>query len=87
LYFICSKLNGFEIAGEDQNFYPAKASIKNQKVIVYGDQVKIPVAVRYRWTDNASSANLYNKDLFLAVPFRTYSWPAITKDIKYHIAF
>lgn len=86
LYIKGSTLNGFEIAGKDRHFYPAQATLTGQNVMVHSDKVNSPVAVRYGWADDASAANLYNKDLFPAVPFRTDTWPAITKDIKYHIA-
>ena len=85
LFIKGSTLNGFEIAGKDHHFYPAQATLKGENVIVYSDRVKNPVAVRYGWADDASAATLYNKEMFPAVPFRTDTWPAITKDIKYRI--
>jgi sialate O-acetylesterase len=54
-----SKLTYFEIAGEDKVFYPAEAKIKDQKVVVQSKNVKIPVAVRFAWT-NTAVPNLFN---------------------------
>src|SRR3546814_20016611 len=49
----------FEIAGADRKFYPAKATIAKDGVLVESDQVTKPVAVRYAFTDRAAG-NLYN---------------------------
>jgi sialate O-acetylesterase len=54
-------LDGFEIAGFDKVFYPAKAMIKDKNVIVWSDKVKIPLSVRYAWRDTAA-ATLFNTD-------------------------
>jgi sialate O-acetylesterase len=61
----------FAIAGSDKQFVWAKAIIEKNKVIVWSDTVKIPVAVRYAWADNPEGANLYNKEGLPASPFRT----------------
>jgi sialate O-acetylesterase len=71
-------LKGFTIAGQDRKFYWAKAFIENDKVVVYSDVVKNPVAVRYAWADNPDDANLYNNEGLPASPFRTDEWPGIT---------
>jgi sialate O-acetylesterase len=52
-------LTCFEIAGTDMIFYPANASIKDQKVIVQSDKVKKPFAVRFAWS-NTATPNLFN---------------------------
>ena len=64
-------LKGFEIAGSDQKFVPATATIDGDSVIVEG--VGSPVAVRYGW-DNVSEGNLYNGEKLPAYPFRTDDW-------------
>lgn len=74
---------GFEIAGADQHFYPAKASIAGTTVVLVADEVAKPVAVRYAWADDDSNANLFNKDGFPAAPFRTDNWKAKTEGVKY----
>ncbi|MCL0149198.1 hypothetical protein, partial [Klebsiella pneumoniae] len=69
---------GFEIAGNDQIFYPANAVIKGNMVIVTSEKVALPVAVRFGWIGDASANNLFNKEGFPAVPFRTDDWKTIT---------
>lgn len=78
-------VNGFEVAGEDQIFYPAKAFIKDNKVIISCEKVLYPVAVRFGWIGDASHCNLFNKDGFPAVPFRTDDWKTTTKSEKYKL--
>ncbi len=78
-------LNGFMIAGKDQQFHWAKAWVKESSVIVWSDDVQQPVAVRYAWTDDIDEANLINKQGLPAVPFRTDNWKLLTDDIKYFI--
>ncbi|UOQ68922.1 sialate O-acetylesterase [Hymenobacter volaticus] len=63
-------LKGFMIAGEDQRFVPATAVIQGKSILVYSDQVKHPVAVRYGWSD-VPDVNLYNAAGLPASPFRT----------------
>jgi sialate O-acetylesterase len=60
----------FAIAGPDHKFVPAQATISGDIVIVKGDAVKDPVAVRYAW-DNLAAPNLFNKSGLPARPFRT----------------
>jgi sialate O-acetylesterase len=76
-------IKGFEAAGADKKFYPAKAVIEGDKIIVYNETVLNPMAVRYNWADDASEGNLFNKDGFPAAPFRTDDWEAITFKNKY----
>jgi len=56
------EIRGFELAGADNHFYPAKAVIEGKKVKVTSDQVSNPVAVRYGWADNPQGINLINRD-------------------------
>ena len=73
-------LKGFSIAGEDMVFYWARAHIQGDKVFVYSQKVKQPVAVRYGWADNPDDVNLYNVEGLPASPFRTDDWPGVTRD-------
>ena len=58
------ELHGFEIAGADNHFVPAKAVIEGKNVVVVSSEaVSQPVAVRYAWADNPQGANLYNRDI------------------------
>lgn len=63
-------LNWFAIAGADEKFFPAKAEIKNNIVIVSSDEVPSPKYVRFGWNE-AAQPNLFNKDGLPAVPFST----------------
>ena len=69
------ELEGFELAGEDQTFYPAKAIIQDdQKSIkVTSPEVANPVAVRYGMK-NWSKATLFNNFGIPASPFRSDNW-------------
>ncbi|MBO9566694.1 MAG: 9-O-acetylesterase, partial [Niastella sp.] len=80
-----SYIKGFEIAGADQQFYFAQAQVVGDKIVVYSDKVAAPVAVRYAWADDMPEANLYNKEGFPALPFRTDSWKGITEQVRYEI--
>ncbi|MFZ2432152.1 MAG: sialate O-acetylesterase, partial [Lutibacter sp.] len=79
-------IKGFEIAGKDQVFHYAKAFTKDNKVILSSENVENPVAVHFSWIGDATESNLFNKEGFSAVPFRTDEWKTITKDEKYKIA-
>jgi sialate O-acetylesterase len=60
---------GFEIAGADRKFVPARARIEGQTVLLQSDAVERPVYVRYGWDDNPP-CNLYNSASLPASPFR-----------------
>jgi len=62
-------LIGFTIAGVDNKFVPADATIMGDTVVVSSAQVPLPVAVRYAF--ESASGNLYNKDGLPASPFRS----------------
>ncbi len=78
-------IKGFEIAGKDKVFHYAKAFIKGNTVLLFSDKVENPVAVHFGWVGDASDCNLFNKEGFPAVPFRTDEWKTVTKDEKYTI--
>jgi sialate O-acetylesterase len=56
------EIHGFELAGADNHFYPAKAVIEGKKVEVTCNQVPNPLVVRYGWADNPQGINLINRD-------------------------
>jgi sialate O-acetylesterase len=70
----------FELAGEDQKFYPANARIDRDQIIVTSNKVEKPVAIRYAFT-NYPVTNLENGEELPAVPFRSDNWdePKISK--------
>jgi sialate O-acetylesterase len=65
--------NNFQIAGKDKIFKKAKVRITGNKLVVFSDEVKNPVAVRYAFT-NISEATLFNKEGLPASSFRTDDW-------------
>jgi len=71
------ELKGFAIAGDDYKFVKANAKIDGDRVIVWSEKIKKPVAVRYAWADNPV-CNLYNSEMLPAVPFRTDDKPETT---------
>jgi len=71
-------IRGFQVAGEDHQFYWAQAFIKDNQVIVTCPQVARPVAVRYAWDNNPGALDLYNKEGLPALPFRTDTWKGTT---------
>lgn len=64
---------GFELAGEDQVFHSAEATVENNTVLVVSESVPDPVAVRYAWR-NAPEAGLFDAEDLPAVPFRSDDW-------------
>ena len=54
-----AKLTCFEIAGDNKVFYPAEAKIKSEQVVVSSKMVKLPVKVRFAWS-NTATPNLFN---------------------------
>jgi len=73
------RLLGFEVAGDDQKFYPAEAKIEGAEVVLSSSQVGKPVAVRYAWA-NDPKCNLYSKAGLPAPPFRSDAWTVVTQD-------
>ena len=65
------KPGSFVIAGEDAFFVRANAKLDGNTVLVWSDEVRKPVHVRYAWAGFPLDANLYNKEGFPAGPFRT----------------
>lgn len=63
-------LSWFEVAGKDSKFVQAQAKIDGKTVIVWSDDVKNPVHVRFGWNQIAEP-NLSNKAGLPASPFRS----------------
>lgn len=64
------EISGFEIAGEDKQFVPAKAELSGSRIIVSAEAVAAPVYVRYLWT-NYGEVTLYGANGIPVAPFRT----------------
>jgi len=67
------KLTDFQMAGPDKIFYPARAKISGNTVVVQAKEVKEPLAVRFAFTDTAEP-NLFNISGLPASAFRTDDW-------------
>lgn len=67
------ELTQFEIAGKDQQFYPAKAVINRSSVLVSSPMVKEPVAVRYAFKD-FTTGDLFSTEGLPVSSFRTDNW-------------
>ena len=66
---------GFYVAGEDREFHHARARVvKDNKLEVWCDDVAVPAAVRYGWS-NLPAGCLMNGRELPAYPFRTDTWP------------
>ncbi|SHE32730.1 sialate O-acetylesterase [Dysgonomonas macrotermitis] len=64
------KLRGFAICGADGKYVWAQARIISPDTVeVWADNVASPASVRYAWSDNALSANLFNSQGLPAIPF------------------
>ena len=79
---VVRSVKGFEIAGADKKFRPAKARIlwMDNQVEVWSDEVKDPVAVRYVFC-NHSETNLKTTLGQPVVPFRTDDWEIPAEEI------
>ena len=72
---------GFEIAGDDQNYVPATATITGDGVVVHAGAVPNPKTVHYDWSDYPDG-NLFNATYLPARPFRTDDFPPKTLNGK-----
>ncbi len=63
----------FTVAGKDQIFHPAKASINKNTVIVKCDEVADPVAVRYAF-ENFVVGDLFSSEGLPVSSFRSDNW-------------
>jgi len=64
-------LHGFEVAGSDNQFHPADATIDGTSVLVHSTSVPHPVHVRYAWA-SFTDANLFNA---AGLPASTFALP------------
>jgi sialate O-acetylesterase len=69
----CSGDTKFLIAGKDSMFVRAEVKVEGKELIVYSEEVKKPVAVRYTWS-NTDEATLFNRLGLPAPTFRTDNW-------------
>jgi sialate O-acetylesterase len=80
-----SKLEEFQIAGDDHKWHWADAKIEasptGDTVVVSSPTVPQPKEVRYAWQSNPA-ATLYNGAGLPAAPFRTDTWPGVTQNSR-----
>ncbi|MBZ4191356.1 sialate O-acetylesterase [Niabella beijingensis] len=77
-------IRGFAIAGADRIFHWAKACLKDEhSVVVYHPAVKAPEQVRYLWSGEPGTIDLYNKNGLPAAPFRTDHFKLTTEGKTY----
>ena len=69
------------IAGSDKIFYPARAKIDYDKLIVWSKAVPNPLAVRYAF-GNTAIGNLFSKEGLPVTAFRTDSWDVDSSAVK-----
>ncbi|NBZ95176.1 MAG: hypothetical protein EBR40_01885 [Proteobacteria bacterium] len=72
---------GFELAGKDRKFYPAKEELKDGSIEVSSPEVSKPVALRYAFL-NFPECSLYNGAGIPALPFRTDDWPLVPATLQ-----
>ena len=65
-----SWIEGFEIAGEDLKFVPAKAVIDGTEILISGDGIEKPKHARYAWT-NYGPTPVYGEFELPLAPFTT----------------
>jgi sialate O-acetylesterase len=69
------RLRGFYLAGADQKWVEATATIEgHDTVVLQAPGVAVPISVRYGWA-YTPKINLYSRDGLPAGPFRTDNWP------------
>jgi sialate O-acetylesterase len=60
---------GFEIAGPSGKFYPANASLKENKLYISSTDIAQPKILRYAWGENPDTS-VFNKEGLPMAPFR-----------------
>lgn len=61
----------FELAGADGKYYPAKATIRGNQIILESSKVKMPVSARYAWGAYPEMPNLTDESGLPALSFST----------------
>ncbi|MBQ9409012.1 MAG: sialate O-acetylesterase [Clostridia bacterium] len=69
------EISGFELAGKDGVYLPAKARLAEdgKTVLLKADGLTAPAFVRYLWTNYPEKVSLYGNNGLPALPFRTDS--------------
>ncbi|NIG55989.1 sialate O-acetylesterase [Chitinophaga sp. Cy-1792] len=70
LKFDATRPGQFAIAGADNHYVWAKATLKGNQVIVWNDAITTPTTVRYAWADTPAATTLSNGAGLPASPFQ-----------------
>jgi sialate O-acetylesterase len=73
------KVTGFAIAGADNKFVDAEATIEGAEIVVWSASVTQPTSVRYAWKA-FPICNMVNAEGLPMSPFRTDSLPCLSDD-------
>ena len=73
MYFRDGCQEGFELAGPDGVFYPAKAELEGNKIFLRSAGVEEPVMARYLWT-NYGEVSVFGANHLPMAPFRTHKF-------------
>jgi sialate O-acetylesterase len=65
-------LTGFEMAGDDRQYFKADAVIRGSRIFISSDKVDTPKFARYCWT-NYGEVSVYGRNNLPLAPFRTSS--------------
>ncbi|MEO7174197.1 MAG: sialate O-acetylesterase [Saprospiraceae bacterium] len=66
-------IQGFALAGSDGVYHWADAILKNDRIILLSKSAIDPITVRYAWSDNPGTLNLYSTEDLPVLPFRSDS--------------
>jgi sialate O-acetylesterase len=73
-------IENFIVAGSDKKFYPAKANLDGNTIIIeLPTMVTNVMSVRYAWSNSPENLNVISSNGLPLLPFRTDNWPNITK--------
>jgi sialate O-acetylesterase len=81
LMAIDKSITGFYISGEKEEWLPAEARIEKDKIIVWNNNLKQPVHVRYGF-GNTIIGNVFSKQGLPLCPFRTDNWEVDQSPVK-----
>ncbi len=69
------------VSGADSIFLPARVKMEKNKLVVSNPKIKMPVAVRFSFSNTAIS-NLFSVEGLPVAPFRTDDWEVDTQKLK-----
>jgi sialate O-acetylesterase len=76
-----AEIRGFFLAGKEGEFYPVKAVIDSNTVVLKCDRVSSPSRIRYAFSDTAI-VNIFNHSGLPLAPFRTDTLPFFNDPVR-----